>query len=79
MSDFAAPILYVMNDEIDAFWCFVGLMQRIVRLINLVQKNDLSFQQPNFEKDQANIKLQMNQLKDLLVIVNPKLANYLGN
>ncbi|PAV59940.1 hypothetical protein WR25_17397 [Diploscapter pachys] len=62
MSDFAAPILYVMNDEIDAFWCFVGLMQRI---------------QPNFEKDQANIKLQMNQLKDLLVIVNPKLANYL--
>ena len=79
MSDFAAPILYVMNDEIDAFWCFVGLMQRIVRLVNLFQKNDLSFQQPNFEKDQANIKLQMNQLKDLLVIVNPKLANYLGN
>ncbi|CAD6196644.1 unnamed protein product [Caenorhabditis auriculariae] len=62
MSDFASPLLYVMKNEADTFWCFVGLMERTHR---------------NFEKDQAYIKLQMNQLRDLVMIVNPRLANYL--
>ncbi|CAI2323483.1 unnamed protein product [Caenorhabditis sp. 36 PRJEB53466] len=62
MSDFASPLLFVMKDEIDTFWCFVGLMEMTHR---------------NFEKDQAFIKLQMNQLRDLVMIINPKLANYL--
>lgn len=62
MSDFASPLLYVMENEVDAFWCFVNLMNIIHR---------------NFEKDQANIKMQMNQLRDLVMIVNPRLANYL--
>lgn len=63
MSDFASPLLFVMKNEADAFWCFVGLMEMTHQ---------------NFEKDQAFIKLQMNQLRDLVMIVNPKLANYLG-
>lgn len=63
MSDFASPLLYVLENEMDAFWCFVKLMERIHR---------------NFEKDQTNIKLQMNQLRDMVMIVNPALANYLG-
>ena len=29
MSDLAAPILYVMRDEVEAFWCFAGLMDRM--------------------------------------------------
>uniref|UniRef100_A0A8R1E226 TBC1 domain family member 15 n=2 Tax=Caenorhabditis japonica TaxID=281687 RepID=A0A8R1E226_CAEJA len=62
MSDFASPLLFVMKDEIDTFWCFVGLMEATHK---------------NFEKDQAFIKLQLNQLRDLVMIVNPKLANYL--
>ncbi|XGW07296.1 hypothetical protein V3C99_010468 [Haemonchus contortus] len=62
MSDFASPLLYVMGNEVDAFWCFVELMKKIQR---------------NFEKDQAAIKLQMYQLRDLVMIVNPQLANYL--
>uniref|UniRef100_A0A1I7XA38 TBC1 domain family member 15 n=1 Tax=Heterorhabditis bacteriophora TaxID=37862 RepID=A0A1I7XA38_HETBA len=62
MSDFASPLLFVMGNEVDAFWCFVELMNKIHR---------------NFEKDQAFIKLQMNQLRDLVMIVNPRLANYL--
>ncbi|VDO68511.1 unnamed protein product [Heligmosomoides polygyrus] len=63
MSDFASPLLYVMGNEVDTFWCFVELMKKIQR---------------NFEKDQAAIKLQMYQLRDLVMIVNPQLANYLG-
>ncbi|VDM65485.1 unnamed protein product [Strongylus vulgaris] len=62
MSDFASPLVYVMGNEVDAFWCFVELMKKIQR---------------NFEKDQAAIKLQMYQLRDLVMIVNPQLANYL--
>ncbi|UMM19352.1 hypothetical protein L5515_014993 [Caenorhabditis briggsae] len=62
MSDFASPLLFVMKDEVDTFWCFVGLMEMTHK---------------NFEKDQAFIKLQMNQLRDMVMIVNPKLANYL--
>ena len=30
MSDLLAPILYVMDgNEVDAFWCFVGFMDRV--------------------------------------------------
>ena len=30
MSDLLSPILYVMSDEVDAFWCFVGFMDKVV-------------------------------------------------
>ena len=29
MSDLLSPILMVMDDEVDAFWCFVGFMDHI--------------------------------------------------
>jgi hypothetical protein len=29
MSDFLAPILYVMEDESESFWCFAALMERL--------------------------------------------------
>lgn len=29
MSDFLAPILYVMEDESESFWCFAILMERL--------------------------------------------------
>lgn len=32
MSDMSAPILYVVDDDVDAFWCFVGLMERMVSI-----------------------------------------------
>jgi len=33
MSDMLAPILYVMDNEVDAFWCFAGLMEQMVSSI----------------------------------------------
>ena len=33
MSDMLAPILYVVDNEVDAFWCFVGLMEIMVSVI----------------------------------------------
>ena len=32
MSDLLSPILVVMENEVDAFWCFAGLMDRMVRI-----------------------------------------------
>ena len=29
MSDLASPILYVMRNEAEAFWCFTALMRRL--------------------------------------------------
>lgn len=34
MSDFLGPLMIVMDDEVDAFWSFVGLMKRVVRFRN---------------------------------------------
>lgn len=33
MSDLLSPILFLMDNEVDAFWCFVGFMNKVVRLI----------------------------------------------
>ncbi len=32
MSDLCAPLLIVMDSEVDAFWCFVGFMDMVVSL-----------------------------------------------
>lgn len=36
MSDLLSPILYVLKDEVDAFWCFVGFMDRVVSILCFV-------------------------------------------
>jgi len=33
MSDLLAPLLELFNNEVDAFWCFVGFMDRVVSII----------------------------------------------
>ena len=33
MSDLLAPLLYVLEDEVDAFWCFAAYMNRVVKRI----------------------------------------------
>ena len=35
MSDLLSPILVVMENEVDAFWCFAGIMERMVGLITV--------------------------------------------
>uniref|UniRef100_A0A1B0DJW6 TBC1 domain family member 15 n=1 Tax=Phlebotomus papatasi TaxID=29031 RepID=A0A1B0DJW6_PHLPP len=61
MSDLLAPILYVMQNEKDAFWCFVGFMDRVFS---------------NFDMDQAGMKRQLHDLNRLLAFANPKLHSY---
>ncbi|GAU11865.1 hypothetical protein TSUD_194870 [Trifolium subterraneum] len=44
MSDLLSPILFVMEDESEAFWCFVALMERLG---------------PNFNRDQNGMHSQL--------------------
>ncbi|CAN7995588.1 unnamed protein product, partial [Ixodes hexagonus] len=62
MSDLLSPILIVMENEADAFWCFVGFVKRV---------------SPNFDLDQSGMKKQLSQLYDILSVAVPKLAMYL--
>lgn len=43
MSDLLSPVLYVMENEVDAFWCFASYMDQMVRT------EVSSFNQTNFE------------------------------
>ncbi|XP_076054013.1 TBC1 domain family member 15/17 isoform X2 [Oratosquilla oratoria] len=62
MSDLLAPILYVAQNEADAFWCFAGFMDRVYR---------------NFDIDQSGMKQQLLDLHQLLRVVDPELMSYL--
>uniref|UniRef100_A0A0N4ZCK3 Rab-GAP TBC domain-containing protein n=1 Tax=Parastrongyloides trichosuri TaxID=131310 RepID=A0A0N4ZCK3_PARTI len=62
MSDYLATLLVVMENEVDTFWCFVGLMERVHK---------------NFDMDQIHIRNKLTQLRDLLMIINPRFVRYL--
>ncbi|KAK9812377.1 hypothetical protein WJX73_005909 [Symbiochloris irregularis] len=62
MSDLAAPILYVVRDEADAFWCFAALMERM---------------QVNFQTDGNGMHAQLQALASLVQIVDPTLHCFL--
>ncbi|XP_076174355.1 TBC1 domain family member 15/17 [Ptiloglossa arizonensis] len=63
MSDLLSPILCLMDSEVDAFWCFVGFMDKV---------------STNFEMDQTGMKAQLCQLYTLLSTTDPQLAHYLN-
>ena len=64
MSDLLSPILYVMENEVDTFWCFVGFM-------NLVKQN--------FDADQDSMKTQLLQLIDLVKALDVDFFAYLDD
>lgn len=64
MSDLLAPILCVMQDEVDSFWCFVGFMEMV---------------DVNFDIDQAGMKRQLKDCNQLLAVANPRLYQYFAD
>lgn len=62
MSDLLAPILVIMEEEEDSFWCFAGLMKRTAR---------------NFLKNGSGIRTQLTQLATLLKALSPDLSHFL--
>ncbi|XP_058206888.1 uncharacterized protein LOC131320256 isoform X2 [Rhododendron vialii] len=61
MSDLLSPILYVMKNESESFWCFVALMERLG---------------PNFNRDQNGMHTQLFALSKLVELLDIPLHNY---
>ncbi|PIA42390.1 hypothetical protein AQUCO_02000087v1 [Aquilegia coerulea] len=61
MSDLLSPILFVMKDESESFWCFVSLMERLG---------------PNFNRDQNGMHSQLFALSKLVELLDSPLHNY---
>ncbi|KAG7984475.1 hypothetical protein I3843_04G162900 [Carya illinoinensis] len=61
MSDLLSPILFVMDDESEAFWCFVALMDRLG---------------PNFNRDQNGMHSQLFAVSKLVELLDSPLHNY---
>uniref|UniRef100_A0A2I3TCJ8 TBC1 domain family member 17 n=1 Tax=Pan troglodytes TaxID=9598 RepID=A0A2I3TCJ8_PANTR len=64
MSDLLSPILYVIQNEVDAFWCFCGFMELV---------------QGNFEESQETMKRQLGRLLLLLRVLDPLLCDFLDS
>ncbi|XP_026873786.1 TBC1 domain family member 15 isoform X1 [Electrophorus electricus] len=62
MSDLLSPILYVLEHEVDAFWCFVSFMDQM---------------HENFEEQMQGMKAQLVQLSTLLRLLDLAFWNYL--
>ncbi|KAG0254026.1 GTPase activating protein [Actinomortierella ambigua] len=62
MSDLLAPVFAVMGDEVMGFWAFVGLMEKTKR---------------NFYKDQVGMQSQLETLRTMIQILDPKLYKHL--
>ncbi|KAK9918155.1 hypothetical protein WJX75_001762 [Coccomyxa subellipsoidea] len=62
MSDMVAPILYVMHDEAEAFWCFACLMEKL---------------EANFHTDCRGMQSQLVALSSLMSILDPQLTSFL--
>ncbi|KAL0968610.1 hypothetical protein UPYG_G00269140 [Umbra pygmaea] len=62
MSDLLSPILYVMENEVEAFWCFVCFMDQMHQ---------------NFEEQMQGMKSQLIQLSTLLRLLDLSFWNYL--
>ncbi|PKA47841.1 hypothetical protein AXF42_Ash019852 [Apostasia shenzhenica] len=61
MNDFLSPILFVVRDESEAFWCFVALMERLGS---------------NFNHDQNGVHAQLFALMKLVELLDRPLHNY---
>ncbi|KAH7280100.1 hypothetical protein KP509_37G052400 [Ceratopteris richardii] len=62
MNDFLSPILFVMQDESEAFWCFVALMEHLA---------------PNFNQDQNGMHSQLLAVSKLVELLDSSLHKYL--
>ncbi|KAI4518741.1 RabGAP/TBC [Schizophyllum commune Loenen D] len=65
MSDLCAPLYVVMGPEEEelVFWCFVEVMNRMVK--------------QNFLRDQSGMKRQLSTLQDLIAVMDPELYRHL--
>lgn len=62
MSDFLSPLLYIVKEESETFWCFASLMEHMA---------------PNFHRDQNGMHSQLLALSKLVQLLDFPLHSYL--
>ncbi|XP_022659245.1 TBC1 domain family member 17-like [Varroa destructor] len=73
MSDLLSPILSVMQNEPDAFWCFS-------KFVSMIRYNFIDHgRMEEKEQQQLGIKRQLIQLHQLLSVATPSFTEYLDN
>ena len=87
MNDLLSPILCVMDNESEAFWCFVGYMETMASfllifsffmLTMIIQTSPPPSQRHNFDKDQHGMHNLLLNLKKILQVLDPQLYQYFG-
>ncbi|KRX45647.1 TBC1 domain family member 16 [Trichinella murrelli] len=63
MSDLLSPLLYIIQEEVSTFWCFVGLIQRSIY--------------KNSSRSSLCMENSLERLVDLLQLMDVELYNYL--
>jgi len=64
MNDMVVPLLTLYNDEVDTYWCFKGLMEKV---------------KGNFCRTQIGIYTQLFKLSKLIKLMDPLFHSYLTN
>lgn len=84
MSDLCAPIYVVMGGEPEmTFWCFVEVMDRMVRSLldrdgRCILNSLAILQKQNFLRDQSGMKEQLSTLQQLIAVMDPELYRHFG-
>ncbi|CAM0144582.1 unnamed protein product [Urochloa decumbens] len=64
MSDLCSPMIVLLNDEADAFWCFERLMRRLRGNFRCTQQS-------------VGVENQLQHLASIIQVLNPKLHDHL--
>jgi len=62
MNELLSPTLFVMQDEVETYWCFKGIMD---------------IKESNFHKDQNGMHIQLLELSRIIKLMDPALYSYL--
>jgi hypothetical protein len=65
MSDLCSPMIVLLNDEADAFWCFERLMRRLRGNFRCTQQS-------------VGVENQLQHLASIIQVLDPKLHDHLG-
>ncbi|KAG2371827.1 uncharacterized protein HKW66_Vig0239480 [Vigna angularis] len=81
MCDLCSPMIILLDDEADAFWCFERLMRRLVESQFLIICVLEFVKRGNFRCTESSVGVtsQLNVLASVTQVIDPKLHNHLDN
>jgi len=63
MSDLCSPMIILLNDEADAFWCFERLMRRLVNSnVNFYKTKSFPYSYCLIKLNESNLNLKLTSM-----------------